>query len=95
MTPLIDIDAACAGCFLNERTGGVCPMAREAYGLESMRAALRNDPKGAPVLVELVRRDAVAKAMAPGRALLPATNQTVSLEPEKEVCRAYVARPVQ
>jgi hypothetical protein len=57
----------CDGCLLFERRG-ICPMARDAYGLqntaeaqrraERFRQAIAQDAGTAPSLLELVRQDA-------------------------------------
>jgi hypothetical protein len=87
MTPPFDIDAACAGCFLNERTGGVCPVVLDAYDLEELRLAVRADAGSITTLVDLVRHD--AKAMAgskPTLALMPGAPKSIVNESnEKEV----------
>lgn len=68
----IDIEAACAGCFLNERTGGVCPMAIDIYRLEVLHATVIAEVLTATPFVELVRRE-VAPAVE--------TSQTLALPP--------------
>jgi hypothetical protein len=64
-SPFLD----CEGCFLRERTGGVCPMAREMvrarspqaqHRAEALHAAILQDAGTMPSFTELVRRDAVS-----------------------------------
>jgi hypothetical protein len=67
MTPPLNADDVCGGCFLYERRG-VCPAARDAYGLqnstvaerraEQFRQAVARDAQSIVTLAELVRRDA-------------------------------------
>jgi hypothetical protein len=65
MSPPPTIEAACAGCFLNERTGGVCPAARNLEAerqakrqAKELHAAVLRDAGTIPSLPELVRLEA-------------------------------------
>jgi hypothetical protein len=67
--------ADCDGCFLRERTGGVCPMARGSSPetqrqAERLHALMLLSTGTVPLLSELVRADAVRQA-----GVLPATTQ--------------------
>jgi hypothetical protein len=67
--------ADCDGCFLRERTGGVCPMARGSSPetqrkAERLYALMLNEAGTVPSFSELVRADAVRQA-----GMLPATTQ--------------------
>ncbi len=64
----------CEGCFLQEqRSGRVCPSARDAYALadleaqrhgEALHAAILADAGRVPGFAELVRRDAMSRTGA-------------------------------
>lgn len=66
MTPLHNADVICGGCYLYERRG-VCPTARDAYGLhnsaeaerraERFRVAITQDAQGTVGLSELITLD--------------------------------------
>ena len=67
--------ADCDGCFLRERTGGVCPMARGSSPEtrrqgERLHALMLLNTGTVPSFSELVRADAVRRA-----GVLPATTQ--------------------
>ncbi len=87
MSPPPFADLPCEGCFLYERRG-VCPVAREAYGLETpaevqwraeaLHAAVLQDAGTVPGLRELMRLDAqrprpVGLLVPPSRLVLPST----------------------
>jgi hypothetical protein len=67
--------ADCDGCFLRERTGGVCPMARGSSPetqrqAERLHALMLLNAGTVPSFSELVRADAVRQT-----GVLPATTQ--------------------
>jgi hypothetical protein len=74
MTQPPNADPVCGGCFLYE-TRGVCPAARDIYGLhnsaeaerraERFRQAITEDAAHAVGLYELVRLDAERQSAAP------------------------------
>jgi hypothetical protein len=86
MTPPLDIDAACAGCFLNERTGGVCPIVVDAYDLEVLRLAVQAEAGVITTLADLIQLEAPA-GLTPTLALMPGTdtNTVINESKEKEV----------
>jgi hypothetical protein len=105
MTPPLDFDAACSGCFLHERTGGVCPMARDGgfAAVEALRqaAVLRTlvlaEAPDVPSLIELVRLDAAALPSGAQRtpsplALPAATAQPIHTDSRKEATRVALSR---
>jgi hypothetical protein len=103
MTPPPDV-AACSGCFLYERTGGVCPMvhgdglAAAEAGRQAavLRALVLAEAPDVPSLTELVRLDAarsVGALRVPSRLALPAaTAQRIPDDSRKEVTRAALSR---
>ena len=96
----LDPFSHCDGCFLRERTGGVCPVARE-MGLENheaqrrakaLHAAVLAEAPNVPRLIELVRQEAEQRhrglLAAAQAALLAGPVPSPIHEPRKEVpCR--------
>jgi hypothetical protein len=75
MPPPPNQNFACQGCFLQEqRSGRVCPTARTVYGLpdvseaqrraDVLHAAVVADAQSVPAFADLVRRDALSRAVA-------------------------------
>jgi hypothetical protein len=95
MTPPFDIEAACAGCFLNERTGGVCPMAIDAYHLEVLRTAVVEEAPTTTSFAELARQDAQALASRRQTLALPQGAQDTTINQSKEVEYVQAAGPVR
>ncbi len=106
MTPPLDAEAACAGCFLRERTGGRCPVARDVYGLESpgeaerraeaIRAAIQEEAKSGLDLSALIQRDAELNCRVASQSALPAANQTLPTNSREEAAvHVDAARPIQ
>jgi hypothetical protein len=64
----------CSNCFLQEqRSGRVCPAARDVYGLpdvdeaqrrDVLHVAIRSDAQSVPAFADLVRLDAMSPAVA-------------------------------
>jgi hypothetical protein len=51
----------CRDCFLYERTGGVCPAARDSYEEDRSAAlmeAILTDPARTPAMLDLIQADA-------------------------------------
>lgn len=95
----------CEGCFLYERSGGVCPPARETYGVEDaaaaerLRAAVRQDAESAESLAVLAgsdaERGAAVGALSPSELLgLPAAPaaDSVANHTRKEMHHVVVSR---
>ena len=90
----------CGGCFLYEQTGGICPMARDAYGLENPEAQRRaevlhtavvQDARAAVSLSELVRLGAGRTRLA-GLLRPSPTANPLPEESEKERVHVEPAR---
>ena len=75
MTPPPNQNFVCQGCFLQEqRSGRVCPTARDAYGLpdvieaqrraDVLHAAIVADAQAVPAFADLLRLDAMSPAVA-------------------------------
>lgn len=108
MTPPLNADPVCGGCFLYERRG-VCPTARDAYGLmnspeaerraEQFRQALAQDARTVVTLPELIQADAAQTsvgAVLGGSALaLPAACKPQAQDHRKEASYAVPARSVR
>jgi len=102
--PLIAREQACDGCFVYERSGGVCPMARHAYGLESpaearrraevLRAAVVQDSKTAVSLSELVRLGASHPRLA-GLLLPSPIAEPIPTDSRKEAIRVAAPHTIQ
>jgi hypothetical protein len=105
MSPPVDVDVGCSGCFLHERTGRTCPMVRGGYDPEAaearsravaLHAAVLQDAGGSLALTELVRSEAGAPAALPAAVrlglLLPAPVEPLSHESRKEVRHAAIPR---
>jgi hypothetical protein len=98
----------CSNCFLFE-TRGVCPMARQAYGLETpaevqrraeaLRAAIAHDAPAAPGLADLVRLEAQQhqqELQVSSPRLLPAPPvQAIPHDSRKEVVHVVAPRPLR
>jgi hypothetical protein len=105
MSPVASVEAACAGCFLLEQTGGRCPMAQDASDLdraearrraELLRVAVLAGVPDAPALIELVRREAQQGGQAVAqRALPPAPTQSIPDDSRKEAIHVPASRPVR
>jgi hypothetical protein len=104
MSPSPSIEAACLGCFLHERTGGVCPAARDLEAerrAEELRVAVRQDARTILSLSDLVCRDAERHRSThtlpavPLAELTPATDQPTNSDSRKEAAYVHAARPVQ
>jgi hypothetical protein len=89
MTPPLDNDTTCAGCFLYQQRGGrVCPMldqqADEASSAVrravALRALILAEAPVAPSLIELVRQEARPQGPSDRLLLPPATPQPVYRE---------------
>lgn len=102
MTPPIP-ETACHGCFLHERRG-VCPMAREAYGLQNtaaeqqkadeLYAAIRQDAEVVPSLSELIHEDGMRVLQpAPSQVLLPSRSKTRVMPHDSGKEASHVAAP--
>jgi hypothetical protein len=105
-----DIEDACQGCFLYERRG-VCPAARDAYGLqnsmaaerraERFREAVAHDARSLVTLTELVRHDAKQSQPGPSDdaspplALLSAADSHQRPNSRKEAVYVHAARPIR
>jgi hypothetical protein len=98
MTPPPNHNHPCEGCFLQEqRSGRVCPTARDAYGLPdvteaqrraaALHAAILADAQNIPAFAELVRLDAMSPAVA-----LPASISLGLLAPPSLVPLYHDAR---
>ncbi len=94
MSPSFDIDAACAGCFLNEITGGVCPAARSIEALEVLRTAVQVEAGSVMSFADLIRHDAEALVRTKAvLALMPGATATAMFpDIEKEVEVVQVKR---
>jgi hypothetical protein len=101
MSPPLDVEIACSGCFLRERTGGTCPMVRDAYDPEAaetrrravaLHHAIVRDAKTEIGLRELVQRDGLpaARPSIP-LSLSAAANEPVSNDSRKEPSHATTA----
>jgi hypothetical protein len=95
--------AGCEGCFLYERRG-ICPMVRDAYGLQNPAEAQRRaevlhdaivlDAEAVPSLSELVRlegRQYPVGLAAASRLGLVAATDPFSHESQKEASHAFNA----
>lgn len=98
-------------CFLYERTGGVCPTARDAYGLhnsaeaerraERFRVAITQDAQSTVGLNELIALDAarqsVGSELVASRrlALLSPGAPSVSQDSRREKVHASISRTAQ
>jgi hypothetical protein len=107
MTPPPNADDVCGGCFLYERRG-VCPAARDAYGLQNSAAAERRaeqfrqdiaqEAQAVVTLAELMRRDAERQRTPrslpmPSPLGLPKPNaERVPTNSRKEAVRVPVSR---
>lgn len=82
-----DVEAACAGCFLNEITGGVCPAARSIETLKELRTAVQADAGSVMSFADLIRHDAEALVRTKAvLALMPGATATAMFpNTEKEV----------
>jgi hypothetical protein len=79
----------CGGCFFFETTRGVCPTARDAYGLETpaviqqraeaLRAAITEDAHAARSLFDLIQKDAQERG-----AVVSAMTDPLTLPPAPE-----------
>jgi hypothetical protein len=104
VTPSENTNAICGGCFLYERRG-VCPAARDAYGLqnsaaaerraEQFRQAVAQDARLVVSLAELVQAEAerpsAASLVGPAQPLLPAAG-SMPTDPRKEAVHVFAAR---
>lgn len=101
MSPLLDADIACQGCFLHERTGRTCPMVRNGYDPEAAEArrravalhhAIVQDAKVEIGLRELIQRDGLPAARPSAPLALPAgANATLFNASRKEPSHATTA----
>jgi hypothetical protein len=90
----------CDGCFLRERTGGVCPMVRGSSPqptLDSavLYAAMLEDAGMVPSFTELVNRDAVNTGALPAALVFSLDSSlaySVHPDPPKEVPDALAIR---
>lgn len=92
----------CSGCFLYERRG-VCPMARNAYGLEgpeaqrrfeALRAAIVHDSKTAVSLSELMRLGAGPPPQA-GLLLSSRPAEPIPTDSRKEATHVSIPRSLR
>jgi hypothetical protein len=100
----MDAAAGCEGCFLYARRG-VCPMARDAYGLqnsaeaerraERFRAAVAQEARRTTSLPELVRRDVRLMAASARLGLRPAPASALSHDSRKDAAHVLPARPAE
>lgn len=108
MSRPLDIESACNGCCLYERTGGVCPAARDpdydpaavARRVERISQAIKDDAQHVVGLRELVRLDARrqeagANLAAAERLALPHPAATPDSQNRKEKIHAATARPTR
>lgn len=106
MTPPPNHNHPCQGCFLQEqRSGRVCPAARDAHGLadlvaqrraEALHTAILTDAQNVPAFAELVRLDAMNPAAALPASItlgLLAAPSLVSLSPDSRKDAVRVAIP--
>jgi hypothetical protein len=92
--------ADCDGCFLRERTGGVCPMVRGSSAQSApdsavLYAAMLEDAGTVPSFTELVCRDAVHTGALPAAMVFsPDLSLAYSVHPDppKEVPDALAIR---
>jgi hypothetical protein len=105
MSPPLDVEVGCTGCFLHERTGRTCPMVRVGYDPEAAEArsravalhvAVLQDARSSPALTELVRSDAAKPAGLPAAVrlglLMTAPVDPRSHDSRKEVSYAAIPR---
>ncbi len=101
MSPPLDAEIACLGCFLQERTGRTCPMVRNGYDPEAAEArkravalhhAIVQDAKAEIGLRELIQRDGLPAAPLSVPLALPAgANEPLSNVSRKEPSHATTA----
>lgn len=91
----------CRGCFLRERTGGVCPMVRQGppdrtHAAERLYALLLQEAGAVPSFGELVVSDATSQTgeLPASMRLLPAVSVAYSVHPDsrEEVSNAEAIR---
>jgi hypothetical protein len=89
----------CHTCFLHQRTGGVCPAARETYQEDrsaELVDAVVHDAENATTLLQLISADAVkelaVQAKKSRNALGPASLDTLPDSPHKEAIHVFPSR---